>query len=88
MLETLSRDDRRQARELERRAREAEQRAQKAGQRVAALTAALDDPSLYDSVDGAAKAAELGRELDAAQKAMDAAMAEWASATEALEALA
>jgi len=83
-----SRDDRRQARELERRAREAEQQVQQLEARVAALTTALDDPTMYDTVEGAAKAAELGRELDAAQRGLESAMTEWANATEALEALA
>jgi len=83
-----SRDDRRQARELERRARDAEQKVQELEKRVAALTTALDDPTMYDTVEGAAKAAELGRELDAAQRGLESSMAEWASATEALEALA
>jgi ATP-binding cassette subfamily F protein 3 len=81
-----SRDDRRQARELERRAREAEASVQQLEARVAALTTALDDPTLYDTVNGAAKAADLGRELDAAQRGLEAAMTEWAEATEALEA--
>jgi ATP-binding cassette subfamily F protein 3 len=82
---TAERDARRQQRELEKRAQDAERLAHDLETRVAVLTQALEDPTMYDTVEGAAKAAELGRELDAAQRRLDAAMAEWASATEALE---
>ena len=79
------RGDRKQAREQERRARQAEQRAAELETRVAELSAALEDGSLFGTAEGAARAAELGRELDAAQRALDETLAEWAAATEAME---
>jgi ATP-binding cassette subfamily F protein 3 len=45
--------------------------------RLAAITAQLEDPELYMGPDSAARAAELGRELEAARAALDRALAEW-----------
>ena len=52
-------------------------------QKVAELRRALDDPGLYDG--SAAKAKHAGRlekELAAAQRALDAALARWAEAAQ------
>jgi hypothetical protein len=44
---------------------------------VAELGAALEDPSLYESVDGTRRAAELGAELETAKRELEAALARW-----------
>jgi len=54
---------------------------------VERLTATLEDPALYATPDGPRRSASLGKELDVARKKLDRALAEWTSATEALEAL-
>ncbi|MBU6365047.1 MAG: ATP-binding cassette domain-containing protein [Gemmatimonadetes bacterium] len=66
---------------------EAEARVQLLEAEVAALTARLDDGTLYDTPAGVEKAARWGRELDEAREALDAAMADWAAAGETLERL-
>ena len=63
----------------------AEQRVQSAESTVAKLTAALDDPGLYGSGDGARKSKELGRSLEAAKRDLEAAMAEWERSSVDLE---
>jgi len=52
--------------------------------RIAALTAQLDDPSLYDNPAGLKKATALGKELDGARDTLDEAMHEWGTAEEYL----
>ena len=79
------RGDRKQAREQERRARQAEARVAELEARIATLNAALEDGALFATAEGAVRAAELGRELDAAQRALEETMTEWATATEAME---
>ena len=63
----------------------AEERVQSAESTVAKLTAALDDPGLYGSGDGARKSKELGRSLEAAKRDLEAAMAEWERSSVDLE---
>ena len=45
-------------------------------------------PTLYDGSDGGRRAAELGASLVAARAELEAALAEWAEATETVEAMA
>ncbi len=52
---------------------------------VARLSTALADPALYAARDGLARSHALGKALDAARQALDAALAEWTAATEAVE---
>jgi ATP-binding cassette, subfamily F, member 3 len=53
--------------------------------RVESVRAALEDPALYLAPDGARRASELGRELEAARRGLEAAFARWESATRAAE---
>ena len=55
--------------------------------RVNALTTALEDPMLYISSDGVAKAARMGEELESAKQELDRALERWTLATEAMEAM-
>ena len=55
----------------------AEARAHAAEANVAALTAQLHDPGLYEAGAGAAEAARIAIELDAARQELDAALAAW-----------
>ena len=52
---------------------------------VAALAGELEDPALYVTPDGAARAARLGGELERAREALDQALAAWERATRQLE---
>ncbi len=72
-------------RTAERAVEESEQRVGEREQRVAAIRAQLEDPALYLQADGAARARSLGVELEQARESLDAAFAEWESATRALE---
>ena len=49
--------------------------------RVASLRAELEDPHLYLTFDGARRAAELGREMEAARARLDQAFGRWEAAT-------
>ncbi len=53
--------------------------------RVAELRAQLENPDLYLTPDGAAKAARIGAELEVARQALDLAFAEWEAATRRME---
>jgi ATP-binding cassette subfamily F protein 3 len=68
-----------------RRAEAAEAALARAAQQLAEIDKALTDPQVFAKDPG--KAAELGRRRDAAQRAVDAAEAEWLEAQEAYEAL-
>ena len=77
------RPDQRQARrDAARRLERAERDAEKWEKRVAELTQALEDPALYTQPDAKKRTAAMGKELDAAKKALDSALAEWAEAEE------
>ena len=54
--------------------------------RVARLRAQLEDPHLYLTADGGRRAAELGREMEAARARLDEALARWEAASRAAEA--
>jgi ATP-binding cassette, subfamily F, member 3 len=53
--------------------------------RVADLRGQLENPDLYLTPEGAAAAARIGAELDAARRALDLAFAEWEDATRRVE---
>jgi ATP-binding cassette subfamily F protein 3 len=74
--------DRRQA---ERAVTEAESDVTAWEERVESVRAALEDPALYLTPDGARRASELGRELEDARRGLEAAFARWESATRAAE---
>ncbi len=82
-------DDRRQQQSIRRTAEravaEAESRVAEWESKVAALRTKLEDPALYVTADGAARAAAVGAELEAAKSELDGAIAAWEAATEALE---
>ncbi|GLC24443.1 ABC-F family ATP-binding cassette domain-containing protein [Roseisolibacter agri] len=80
------RDARRTARDAQRRAERAEQRAAQLETEVAALQAQLDDPTLYATPEGVQRASAMSRTLDERKAALEAALEEWAVASEALEA--
>ncbi|MBA3344035.1 MAG: ABC-F family ATP-binding cassette domain-containing protein [Gemmatimonadales bacterium] len=84
-------DDRRQQqtsrRSAERSLAEAETEVGMREARVAEIRGRLEDPALYLTADGSAKAAALGAELDAARGALDRAFERWEAATQALEAM-
>jgi hypothetical protein len=50
-------------------------------ERVELVRAALEDPHLYLTPDGARRASELGRDLEAARVGLEEAFARWVSAT-------
>ena len=79
--------DRTQLRDARRRVETAERRVAETEARVATLTATLEDPDLYTAADGPTRAAAIGRQLDEARRALDAALAEWTAASERAEAL-
>jgi len=54
--------------------------------RVAALRQRLEDPALYLTGEGAFRAGQIGRELEAAKEDLDRAFARWESATRRVEA--
>jgi ATP-binding cassette subfamily F protein 3 len=68
-----------------RRAEAAEAALAKASQALARIDQTLTDPKIF--TDSPAKAAQLGRDRDAAQAALEAAELEWLESTEAYEAL-
>jgi ATP-binding cassette subfamily F protein 3 len=79
--------DRSQLRQARREVESAEQKVARAEARVGELTRAMEDPALYTQPEGVQRAAELGRQLDAARDELDAALAEWSRAEERVEAL-
>jgi hypothetical protein len=64
---------------------EAERAVSECEQRVEALRLELEDPHLYLTADGSRRAVDLGRELEAARRALDQAFARWDEATRAAE---
>ena len=80
-------DPRRELRRAQQGLAEAEARVTELEAQVARLVAALEDPALYTNADGAAKARGLGAELETVKRALDAALEQWAAATEQVEML-
>src|SRR6266513_2620794 len=66
---------------------EAEARVTDLESQVARVVAALEDPALYTKSAGAAKARELGAELETLTREPDAALERWTAATEQVEML-
>jgi pyrimidine deaminase RibD-like protein len=54
---------------------------------VARVVAALEDPALYTRGDGATTARQLGVELEALKRSLDAELERWTRATEQVEML-
>jgi ATP-binding cassette subfamily F protein 3 len=76
-------DDQAAKRALKRAAEDAERAAARCEARVTELEAKLADPDLYDgSAEAARRAAALDKDLAAARRAMDAALASWAEVAE------
>jgi len=69
-------------REAKRRAESLEARVESLEARVADLTRELEDPSLYTTDAGTARAVSLGKDLDRAKRELDRAMEEWTAAVE------
>jgi ATP-binding cassette subfamily F protein 3 len=74
-------------RAAERSVAETEERVGEWERRVAELRARLEDPALYLSHDGAARARAIGVELEEARSALERAFTQWETATRDLEAL-
>jgi ATP-binding cassette subfamily F protein 3 len=72
------------AREAKRRAESLEARVESLEGRVAELTRELEDPSLYTSDAGTARAVTLGKDLDRAKRELDRALEEWTAAVESV----
>ena len=71
-------------REAKRRAESLEARVESLEARVADLTRELENPSLYTTDAGTARAVLLGKDLDRAKRELDRAMEEWTAAVEAV----
>ena len=67
---------------------ELEAQIQRAESEITEITTQLEDPALYAAVDGVSRAKSLGGRLDSLKTELDALLAQWAEATEALETLA
>ena len=81
-----SREDRAAKRTAQRDLERAEAEVSHLEARVSAITGALEDPQLYTTPDGVARATSMGIELDAARRALDEAIARWERAVETAEA--
>jgi ATP-binding cassette subfamily F protein 3 len=80
-------EPRKALREAERALADAEAAVAHLEARIAPITAALEDPALYTRPDGATTARQLGGELDALKRALDAALERWEHATQQVEVL-
>ncbi|MCA0375884.1 MAG: ATP-binding cassette domain-containing protein [Gemmatimonadetes bacterium] len=80
-------DLRKQIRAAEKALADAELRVATLEDAIAALTAQLDDTTLYDTPAGVQKATQLGRQLDDEREALDEAMHAWSVAEELLQEL-
>ena len=67
---------------MKRTAAAAESRVEELEGKVANLTRILEDPSLYGSSEGTARAVGLGKELDQARRDLDKALEVWNSLVE------
>ena len=77
--------DRTAARRARQAVEEIEKRVESLEQQVASLSAELEDPALYTTANGPQRAHALGAQLDKVRDALDKALAEWTSLTEAAE---
>jgi len=85
--DSRGRDQRDALRRAQREAERAEERVGELERTITSLTTTLGDPELYTTADGAASAARLGAELDAARNALEQAIEQWTATTERVEAL-
>ncbi|HEV2643408.1 MAG TPA: ATP-binding cassette domain-containing protein, partial [Candidatus Elarobacter sp.] len=69
-------------REAKRRAAESEALVERLEAKVAELARELEDPALYTTTAGTARAVKLGKELDAARRELDRAMEAWTAAAD------
>jgi ATP-binding cassette, subfamily F, member 3 len=74
-------------RTAERRVSELEARIESTESRIAELTRELEDPELYTTPDGVSRAAALGVELETRRRELEQTLAQWSTASEALESL-
>jgi hypothetical protein len=81
-----SREDRAAKRTAQRDLERAEAEVGRLEARVAEVTRVLEDPQLYTTSEGVARATALGVELDAARRALDEAIARWERAVQVVEA--
>ena len=79
--------DRNAARSAERELAAAEAEVAACESRVESIRAQLEDPARYATADGARDATRLGRELESAKAALEAAFARWERAGAAVDAL-
>jgi ATP-binding cassette subfamily F protein 3 len=82
-----SRDLTRELRRAQRAVEETEERIEKLEGQIATISRALEDPELYTRAAGPTEARTLGGELEAAKRALDAALERWTAATDEVEAL-
>jgi len=78
-------DPRKELRRARQELDEAEARVTELESAVARVVGTLEDPALYTRPDGAAKARELGAELETLKRDLDAALERWTLATEQVE---
>ena len=84
--DSTTRDDRAARRTAQRELERAEKDVARLEARIAEIATALEDPELYMTPAGVARAQALGTELDAARTALDDAIARWERAVEVAEA--
>ena len=80
-------DPRRDLRKAQREVEEAEAAVAKLEAEVAKVVAALEDPALYTRPDGVTAAKQLGAQLEALKRQLDAGLERWTRATEHVETL-
>ncbi len=78
-------DPRKELRRAQRELEEAEAAVAELEAQVAKLVAALEDPTLYTRPDGAARAHELGAQLETLKRELEAGLERWTQATEQVE---
>jgi DNA repair exonuclease SbcCD ATPase subunit len=75
-------DPRKELRRAQRELEEAEAAVAELEAQVAKVVAALEDPALYTRPDGAARAHEIGAQLETLKRELEAALERWTQATE------
>src|SRR5256885_1903300 len=78
-------DPRKELRRAQRELEEAEAAVAEVEAQVAKVVAALEDPALYTRPDGAARAHELGAQLETLKRELEAGLERWTQATEGVE---
>jgi ATP-binding cassette, subfamily F, member 3 len=80
-------DSRTALRELQRKVEDSENEVAVLESRIAELTVLLEDPELYTTREGTERSLHAGKQLDAVRRKLDAAIKNWAAATERAEQL-